>query len=129
MAVQTGRDAVPSSDDEVPGTVRRTVQRIELRSVLRFSILFSVTTALVILLAGGVLYFLGSSVGAVKSVETYIRHAGYPHFRVRTGTVFEVLLALVVFGGVVWTAVTLLAAFVFNLVSEASGGIKVTVRE
>ena len=97
--------------------------------MLRFSILFSVTTALVILLAGGVLYFIGSSTGAVKSVETYIQHAGYPHFRVQTGRVFEALLVVVVAGAVGWTAVTVLAAFVFNLVSEASGGIKVTVRE
>lgn len=126
--METGRDAAP--DEAVaPGTVRRTVQRIELRSVLRFSILFSVTTALVILLAGGVLYVIGSSTGAVKAVENYFQHAGYPRFRVRTGRVFEALVVIVVVGSVAWTAVTMLAAFVFNLVSEASGGINVTVRE
>lgn len=112
-----------------PRAVRRTLKRIETRSVFRFAILFSLTSGLVLLLAGGVLYFFLSATGFVSSLQSTINNAGFPRFRLRAGTVFEVLAVLTAAGAIAWTAVTVLAALIFNLVADASGGIEVTVRE
>ncbi len=126
MALQTGRrlDGEPEAE-----SVRRTIKRIEIRSVLKFSVLFSVTVALVMLLAGSVLYFLASALGIVGAVQSFIQNAGWPHFRFQLSTVFWVLVFLTTAGAIAWTVITILATFVFNLVSEAVGGVEVAVRE
>jgi ABC-type Fe3+-siderophore transport system permease subunit len=126
--------AVPADDDlsSVPapgGDVRRAVKRIEPRSVLKFSLLFSVTVALVLLLAGVVLYLVASRAGIVDRLQTFVQNSGWPHFRVQPARVFEILVALTVAGAIGWVVISLLAIFVFNLVSEAVGGIEVTFRE
>lgn len=126
MATEISQDVEVTMD---PRAVRRTLKRIETRSVLRFSVLFSLTAALVLLLAGGILYFFLSTMGFVSSLQSTINNAGFPRFRLRAGTVFEILAVLTVAGAIAWTAVTVLAAFIFNLVADASGGIEVTVRE
>jgi hypothetical protein len=112
-----------------PRAVRRTLKRIETRSVLRFCTLFSLTCSLVLLLAGGILYFFLSTTGFVSSLQSTINNAGFPRFRLRAGTVFEILAVLTVAGAIAWTAVTVLAAFIFNLVADASGGIEITLKE
>jgi hypothetical protein len=108
---------------------RRTVRRIEPWSVFKFSLLFSVTLALVFLLAGAILYFIASTAGAVEGLQSFIQNAGWPHFRVRPDRVFEVLGLMTLASVVGWMVVLMLTTFVFNLVAEAVGGIDVTVRE
>src|SRR5256885_5013123 len=93
--------AVPADDDlsSVPapgGEVRRAVKRIEPWSVLKFSLLFSITVALVLLLAGVVLYFVAARAGMVDRLQIFIQNSGWPHFRVQPARVFEVLVAVTV---------------------------------
>jgi hypothetical protein len=126
VAVETSRDTVAAPGGE---GVRRTVKRIELGSVVKFSVLFSATVGLIVLLAGGVLYFIASVTGFVGQVETFFNHAGYPDFRVHSSTVFGALLVFTVVGAVAWVALATLATWIFNLVAAASGGIEVTFRE
>jgi len=52
-----------------------------------------------------------------------------PRFRLRAVSVLQILSVLVLVGAVAWTAVSVLAAFVFNLVSDAVGGIEVTLKD
>lgn len=108
---------------------RRTLERIEPRSVLKFSLLFCITVSLVLLLAGGVIYFVSARIGVIASVQDFIQSAGFPRFRLRAGTVFEVLAVLSLIGAVAWTAVSVLAAMIFNLVAETVGGIEITLRD
>ncbi|HYR64329.1 MAG TPA: DUF3566 domain-containing protein [Actinomycetota bacterium] len=126
MAVET-RQGVDVAGE--PVGVRRTLRRIQPGSVLKFCALFSLTFALVVLLAGGILYFILSATGFVGSVQSTIQNAGYPRFRLEIGRVFEILAALTLVGAVAWTVVSVLAAVIFNLVAEAVGGIEVTLKE
>jgi hypothetical protein len=112
-----------------PLAVRRTLLRVETRSVLKFSVLFSITAGLVLLLAAGVLYLILVRTGFVTGLQTTINNAGFPHFRLRARTVFEILAVLTLAGAVAWTAITVLAAFLFNLVADAAGGIDITLKE
>lgn len=126
MAVETSRDGVvaPGHDE-----VRRTVKHIDLRSVVKFSALFSATIGLVMLLAGGVLYSVASMTGVVGSIQSFFNHFGYPDFRVQPTTVFGVLFLITLVGAVSFTALAALGTFLFNLVAEAAGGIEMTFRE
>ena len=109
--------------------VRRTIKRVEVGSVLKFSVLLAATVGLIVLLAGGVLYFVASTTGFVTKVQTFFNHYGYPDFRVQSSTVFGVLLLVTVVGAITFVAMAMIATVIFNIVAEASGGIKVTFRE
>src|SRR5579859_7050163 len=117
MALQTGQDNEVTAE-EVVGT-RRVLRRINLRSVLRFSVVFSITWGLVMLLAGGVVYFILLRLGLVQSLQSTIQRSGFPRFRLRATSVLQILSFLILVGAVAWTAVSVLAAFIFNLVSDA----------
>ena len=127
------RMAAPAGDElaGVPGAggVRLAVKRIEPRSVLKFSLLFSITVALVLLLAGVVVYIVASKAGIVDRLQTFVQNSGWPHFRVQPARVFEILVAVTIAGAIGWVVISMLAIVVFNLVSEAVGGIEVTFRE
>jgi hypothetical protein len=126
VAVDTSRgvDGAPAGELE-----RRTIKRIELRSVLKFSVLLSATVGLILMLAGGVLYFIATTTGFVTTVQTFFNHYGYPDFRFQTSTVFGVMLIVVAAGAIFWVILAAVATVIFNLVAEASGGIKMTVQE
>ena len=126
MATETTQEVEVTAD---PTSVRRTLLRIETRSVLKFSVLFTATCGLVLLLAGGVLYLILARTGFMQSVQTTINNAGFPRFRLRARTVFEILAVLTAAGVIAWTAILVLAAFLFNLVADAAGGIDITLKE
>ena len=112
-----------------PMAVRRTLMRIETRSVLKFSVLFSITCGLMLLLAAGILYLILAKTGFVVSLQTTVNNAGFPRFRLRARAVFEILAVLTLAGAIAWTAVMVLAAVLFNLVADAAGGIDITLKE
>jgi hypothetical protein len=126
MATETAQDVEVTAD---PPAVRRTLMRVETGSVLKFSVLFSLTCGLVLLLAGGVLYLILAKTGFVGTLESTINNAGFPRFRLRARTVFEILAVLTLAGAIAWTAILVLAAFLFNLVADAAGGIDITLKE
>lgn len=126
MATETTQEVEVTAE---PLAVRRTLLRVETRSVLKFSVLFSITSALVLLLAAGVLYLIMVKTGFLTGLQTTINNAGFPRFRLRARTVFEILAVLTLAGAVAWTAVAVLAAFLFNLVADAAGGIDITLKE
>jgi hypothetical protein len=126
MATETAQDVEVTAD---PAAVRRTLMRVETGSVLKFSVLFSLTCGLVLLLAGGVLYLILAKTGFVGTLESTINNAGFPRFRLRARTVFEILAVLTLAGAIAWTAILVLAAFLFNLVADAAGGIDITLKE
>jgi hypothetical protein len=126
MATQTRQEVEVTAE---PMAVRRTLMRIETRSVLKFSVLFSVTCGLVLLLAGGILYLILARTGFVTSLQTIINNAGFPRFRLRARAVFEILAVLTLAGAIAWTTVIVLAAVLFNLVADAAGGIDITLKE
>ena len=109
--------------------VRRVVRKIDTWSVLKVSALFFFSLVLVLLIAGIILWAAGSSVGAIDSVEKFMRAIGFEDFHF-VGT--QLLrgftaagLVLVVLG----TGLSVLMAVVYNLISDVVGGIELTVLE
>lgn len=109
--------------------VRRVVRKIDTWSVLKVSALFFLSLVLVLLIAGIILWAAGSSVGAIGSVEKFMRAIGFEDFRF-VGT--QLLrgftaagLVLVLLG----TGLSVLIAVIYNLISDVVGGIELTVLE
>ena len=109
---------------------RQTIRSIDIWSVLKISLCFYMSALIVMLLAGVVLWWIASALGAIHNVEKFIgdllsdQHFHFLSWEVLRGAT---LIGLVVV--CVLVVITVLAAAFYNLFSELTGGLEVTVVE
>jgi hypothetical protein len=109
---------------------RQTVRSIDIWSVLKIALCFYLCALIVVLVAGVVLWWIASAVGAIHNVEKFIGDLledNNFHF-----LSWEVLRGATLIGLVivcVLVVITVLAAAFYNLFSELIGGLEVTVVE
>lgn len=109
--------------------VRRIVRRIDPWTVLKVSLIFLACFLVVLLVAGGIIYNVSRAAGVMAKVEGIAQKGGFENFRFRGD---KLLLASFLIGMVlvvVLTAVNVLMAFLYNLISDLVGGIEITVIE
>ena len=109
--------------------VRRVVRTFDTASVLKVAFLFYLSLLLIVLLAGIMLWVAGGSVGAIDSVERFMRGIGFSGFRFVSARVFQGFVAAGVTLVLLATGITVLMAVIYNLISDAVGGIQVIVLE
>jgi hypothetical protein len=109
--------------------VRRVVRKIDTWSVLKVSGLFFLSLVLVLLLAGVLLWAAGSVVGAVGSVEKFMRAIGFEDFRFVASQLLRGFVAAGLVIVVIGTGLSVLVAVLYNLISDVVGGIELTVLE
>jgi hypothetical protein len=109
---------------------RQTIRSIDIWSVLKISLCFYLSALLVMLVAGIVLWWIASALGAIHNVEKFIGDlVSDQHFHFLS---WEVLRGATLIGLVVvcvLVVITVLAAAFYNLFSELTGGLEVTVVE
>ena len=121
-----------------PRRTRVVVRKIGPLSVLKFSLLFYLCVMLIVLFAMVIVYGVLSAAGAIESLETVLGYVfgegttstgGAEPIEIDGGTVFMWGL----FGGivfvVVWSAITVFVAMLYNLISDIIGGVEVTLAE
>lgn len=121
------RSAVPSR-----GMSRRfkgTIRRIDPWSVLKVSVAFYLAVMAVCVLATVLLFYAADAAGIIGTVEEFIQGVGWPDFRIRPIQVFRAVAVVGVFMMIIWTAVSVFVAFLYNLVADLVGGIEVTMSE
>jgi Transmembrane domain of unknown function (DUF3566) len=106
---------------------RQVIRRFELRSVLRFSLIFYLCMFLILLVAGIVLWLVATVTGVRGNIENFISDliASKFHFlglQLLRGAAIGGLL-LVIIG----TGFNLLMALLYNLISDVVGGIEISV--
>ena len=109
--------------------VRRVVRKFDAWSVLKVSFLFYTSLLLIVLLAGVMLWLAGGSVGAIDSVERFMRGIGFSGFRFVSDRLLQGFAAAGVTLVVLATVMTVLMAVIYNLISDVVGGIQVIVLE
>lgn len=136
-------EATPTRRPRRVSSVRRTrvvIRQVAPLSVLKTSLIFYLCVWLIVFLALAIIYMLMSAVGAVDSLEKLlglffsppgqdISTRGATPIEINEGVVFTWLF----FGGCVMTAIwallNVLAAFLYNLISDVVGGVEVTLAE
>ena len=109
---------------------RQTIRSIDIWSVLKISLCFYMCALIVVLLAGVVLWWIASAVGAIHNVEKFVGDLVSDnkfHF-----LSWEVLRGATLIGLVivcVLVVLTVLAAAFYNLFAELIGGLEITVVE
>jgi hypothetical protein len=108
---------------------RQVIRRFDLWSVLRFSLIFYLCMFLILLVAGIVLWLVATVTGVRGNIENFISDliASKFHFlglQLLRGAAIGGLL-LVIIG----SAVNMVMAVLYNLISDVVGGIEITVIE
>jgi hypothetical protein len=135
------RVSKPSRAPRIRSAPRRTrvvVRKVGPLSVLKFSLLFYLCVMLIVLFAMVIVYGVLSAAGAIDSLEKVLGYVfgegttstgGAEPIEIDGGTVFMWGL----FGGIVfvavWSAITVLVAMLYNLISDIIGGVEVTLAE
>ena len=123
-----------------PRRAKLVVRRLDPWSVLKFSLLFSICLLIVFVVAVAALYYALDSLGVFEAVNTFVRditQAGGPEGRTTGGFDLTISPDRVIGGAavigainvVIITAISTLAAFLYNLCSDIVGGIEVTLAE
>lgn len=110
--------------------VRRVIRKIDVWSVLRFSVVFYACVFAVLIVAGLVLFVVASATGVRHDIEKSIgSYLASTNFHILGGDVLRAALL----GGIVLivsgTAANALLALLYNLISDVVGGVEVTVLE
>jgi hypothetical protein len=110
--------------------VRRIVRHVSPWSVFKFSIFFYLCVWLILMVAGVILWKLSQTAGVVTNFEKfYAKAAGEKSFEIDGRSLFRAGAtagAILVFAA---TAFTVLMATLFNLITDLTGGIRMTVIE
>jgi hypothetical protein len=109
---------------------RRVLRRIDTWTVLKLSFLFYLCILLVVLIAGVVLWNIAAAVGAITSIEKFIKSIfDLNTFTLHPGVILEASTAGGIILVVLATGINVLAALIYNLISDVVGGVQVIVLE
>ena len=122
-----------------PRRARLVIRRVDPWSVLKFALLFSICLLVVFVVAVTALYFALDSLGVFEEVNKFIRDVTESGTEAQPTGGFDVTFSAGrIIGGaavigainvVIITAISTLAAFLYNLCSDIVGGIELTLAE
>lgn len=109
--------------------VTRTIRDIDAWSVAKVGAVVHAALYVTFMVTGVLLWNVGSATGTIDNVENFLESFGWDSFAFKGAEVFRACAVLGIFGIILGTGLWVLAAVVFNLVTELVGGIRVTVLE
>ena len=109
--------------------VTRVVRHIDPWSTFKVALVFSIVLYGVLLTAGVLLWNVASNTGTVDNVERWFTQFGWESYELKGGEIFHNAWIAGLFGVVALTGLGVLAATLFNLISDMVGGVRVTVLE
>ncbi len=109
--------------------VTRVVRHVDPWSVFKLAMVFSLVGYLVMLTSGVLLWRVADSTGTLDNIERWFTQFGWETFELKGGEMFHNAWVIGLFLAVGATGAAVLAATLFNLVSDIVGGIRVTVLE
>ena len=109
--------------------VSRVVRDIDTWSVFKVGIVLHTALYIVIMMAGVLLWNVGSATGTIDNLESFLESFGWESFTFEGWALFRAIAMLGIFLVLLGTGLWVLGAVVFNLITELVGGIRVTVLE
>lgn len=124
-------DADTPSLDHRPRMRRvvRILREIDVWSVFKVALVVHAACVVVAMLTLTLLWSVASASGTIDNVENFLESFGWSSFTFRGADLFVNAGGVLLLLGVLGTGVWVIAAVVFNLVTELVGGIRVTVLE
>jgi len=109
--------------------VTRVVRHVDPWSVFKIAISFNLVLYVVLLTAGVLLWNVADATGTVDNLERFFESFGWSTFEFHGGAIFHAAWIAGLFGVIGLTGVAVLAATLFNLITDLVGGVRLTVLE
>jgi len=109
--------------------VTRVIRDIDPWSVFKVGLVFHFVAYLILLVALVLLWSVASATGTIDNIQQFMKSFGWESFEFNGGQLFVNVMILGLLGVVLATALWVLAATIFNLITDLVGGIRVTVLE
>jgi len=109
--------------------VTRVIRDIDPWSVFKVGLVFHFVAYLILLVALVLLWSVASATGTIDNIQQFMKSFGWESFEFKGGQLFVNVMILGLLGVVLATALWVLAATIFNLITDLVGGIRVTVLE
>ncbi len=109
--------------------VTRVVRQVDTWSVFKVALVFSMFLYFVCMTAGVLLWQVAQNTGTVDNVERFFESFGWQTFQLKGGEIYHNAWVSGLFLALGLTGVLVLAATLFNLITDLVGGIRVTVLE
>jgi hypothetical protein len=109
--------------------VTRVVRHVDPWSVFKVALVFNLVLYGVLLTAGVLLWNVAYATGTVDNLERFFESFGWTEFEFDGGAIYHASWIAGLFGVVGLTGATVLAATLFNLITDLVGGIRMTVLE
>ena len=119
----------PSAPTPRVRRVSRVVRDVDPWSVLKVGLVFHLVVYLTAIVAGALLWSVASSTGTIDNVERFLESFGWESFQFNGWTLFVNVALLGLLAAILLTAVWVLGATIFNLITDLVGGIRVSVLE
>lgn len=108
--------------------VHRVVRHLEIWSVAKVAAIFAACTYVVALVSGYLLWRAADRVGTIDGIEGFFEDAGgYDRFQILGDVVFRSAAVIGLVLALLTVFLVVLAAVLFNLISDLTGGIRMTV--
>ena len=124
-------DTVSTSPKSAPRIrrVTRVIRDIDPWSVFKIGLIFHFVIYLITLVALVLLWSVASATGTIDNIQQFMKSFGWESFQFKGGQLFVNVTILGLLAVVLGTALWVLAATIFNLITDLVGGIRVTVLE
>ena len=123
-----GRGAPPPRRKRKARKVHRVVRHIDVWSVAKVAAIFVACAYVMGLVSGFLLWQAADRVGTIEGIEGFVESsAAYESFDILGGVVFRVAAVTGLVLALVMMAVAVLGALLFNLISDLTGGVRMTV--
>ena len=109
--------------------VTRVVRHVDPWSVFKIAIVFNLVLYGVLLTAGVLLWNVAYATGTVDNLERFFESFGWSDFEFDGGAIYHASWIAGLFGVVGLTGAIVLAATLFNLITDLVGGVRMTVLE
>jgi hypothetical protein len=124
------RSASPPAPRPRHRLVRRDlmVRRVDPWTVLKISLVFYSCMLIVVMLANAILWAFIARLGLIQQV-TEIAGALNIELTINTGNILQATFLVGVLGVIFWSSVNVFLAFLYNLVADLIGGIRIDLAE
>ena len=105
-----------------------TLQRVHPWSVLKLSLIFYFCLLLVVMVASMVLWSIIIRLGVIEGITELLSQFNI-NVVVNGGNAARLLFLVGLIGVVLWSAINVLMAFLYNLIADLVGGLRVTLSD
>ena len=109
--------------------VTRVLRHVDPWSVFKVALVFSIVIYGVLLTAGVLLWNVAYATGTIDNLERFFESFGWSEFEFNGGAIYHSAWIAGLFGVIGLTGAAVLAATLFNLITDLVGGVRMTVLE